>query len=102
MRVWIVGLVTVSLIRRLVRIRFCTRQAPDLPDPVAADAVGQEPRVTDSVEPARQDVDQEDQAVVRDCDPVRVTAQVRQDCLGAAEGRFGKDDPFGFAQRHEL
>ena len=42
-----------------------------------------------------------DQAVVRDRDPVGVSAEISQHGLGSAEGRFGIDHPFGFAERGE-
>lgn len=42
-----------------------------------------------------------DQAAVGDRDPVRVSAQIGQHGLGSAEGRFGIDHPFGFAERGE-
>ena len=38
-----------------------------------------------------------DQAVVGDRHTVRVSAQIRQDSLGSAEGWFGIHNPVGFA-----
>jgi hypothetical protein len=40
-----------------------------------------------------------DEAAVRDCHPVRVSAAIGQNSFGAAEGWFGIDHPFGFAER---
>ncbi len=42
-----------------------------------------------------------DQSVVRDRDPVGVTAQIGQHGHRPAEGRFGIDHPVGFAERGE-
>ena len=42
-----------------------------------------------------------DQARVRDGDPVGIAAQIGQHRLWPAEGRFGIDHPFGFAERGE-
>jgi hypothetical protein len=38
-----------------------------------------------------------DQPMIGDCDAMRVAAQIIKDMIGAAEGRFGINDPFGFA-----
>jgi hypothetical protein len=38
-------------------------------------------------------VDEGDDAVVGDGDPVRVAAEIAEDVLGAAKGRLGVDDP---------
>lgn len=43
-----------------------------------------------------------DQAMVGDGDAVRVPAEIGQHGFGSAEGRFGIDDPVGFAQRREM
>ena len=40
-----------------------------------------------------------DEAAVRDRDTVGVSAEIGQHRLGPAEGWFGIDHPFGFAQR---
>src|SRR5271157_4619983 len=42
-----------------------------------------------------------DQAAVGDGDAMRVAREIGQDLLGAGEGFFGIDDPFGLAQRRE-
>lgn len=42
-----------------------------------------------------------DEALVRDRNTVRVTTEVGQNCLGAAERWFGVNDPFGFAERRK-
>ena len=42
-----------------------------------------------------------DQAGVRDCHPVGIAAEIGQHGLGTAEGRFGVDHPFRFAERGE-
>lgn len=42
-----------------------------------------------------------DEALVRDRDTVRVSAEIGQYRFGAAEWRFGIDHPFGFAQRSQ-
>lgn len=42
-----------------------------------------------------------DQTVVRDRDPMCVSAQIGQNRLGPAEWRFGVDHPFGFGERGE-
>jgi len=38
-----------------------------------------------------------DQPMIGDCDTMRIAAQIIEDLIRAAEGRFGIDDPFGFA-----
>lgn len=57
MDILIFGNVTFSLTRHLARFRI--KQTPDLCDPGAADAVGEEAGVADAVEAGGQDMDQE-------------------------------------------
>ena len=58
-RVPLVGIGAPVLIGRLIRLWLGIDQTPDLLDPVAADAIGQEAGVTDTVEARWQDMDQE-------------------------------------------
>ncbi len=59
MEILIVGIVAFSNNRHLARLRSHIKQAPDLADPFASDAVGEEAGVADAVEAGGQDVDQE-------------------------------------------
>ena len=43
-----------------------------------------------------------EQAAVGDGDAMGVTREIGQDLLGAGEGLFGIDHPFGLAQRREV
>ena len=43
-----------------------------------------------------------DQTAVRDCDTVRISAEIGQNGFGPTEGWFGIDHPFYFAQWGEM
>ena len=43
-----------------------------------------------------------DQTAVRDCDTVRISAEISQNGFGPTEGWLGVDHPFYFAQRGDM